>query len=332
MSAKKQKVGGAYELLQAQCLTVLRAVQRKKEAIFFLEPVDWKALDLPLYPKLIKKPMDLGTVERKLQESPCAYKAVVDFAADVNLVWHNAQTFNLEGSEIYEFAETCKQAFEAKMADVDGHGALRASASKSGDGPRKSLGGDDLAACKKVISELKRNKNAELFLAPVDWEALGLTDYPIVIKKPMDLGTIGKNLESGRYASAAAVASDVDQVWTNAMTYNVDGSFVYAAAEECKAIADQRMTSIVSAGRGAVEEAPQLTFEMLRQLNEDVARLTPVQLCGFLGIVKDACGRAVKDTPAGEVDIDLDILDLPAFLQVDKFVSECVGRRRLRHG
>ena len=117
MSAKKQKVSGAdIENTQKQCLTVLKAVKRKKEAIFFLDPVDWKALNLPLYPKLIKKPMDLGTVEQKLQDTPCAYKTVAAFADEVNLVWSNAQLFNLEGSEIYEFASSCKSAFEAKMA------------------------------------------------------------------------------------------------------------------------------------------------------------------------------------------------------------------------
>ena len=130
--SKKQKVDDV-EHLHSQCLKVLQAIQRRSQAVFFLEPVDWKALDLPLYPKLIKKPMDLGTVERKMQEDPCAYKTVQAFVDDVNLVWSNAQTFNLESSEIYGFAETCKQAFEAKMANVDHHGALRAGASKSVD-------------------------------------------------------------------------------------------------------------------------------------------------------------------------------------------------------
>jgi len=31
----------------------------------------------------------------------------------------------------------------------------------------------------------------------VDWKALGLVDYPDIIKRPMDLGTIKKKLENG---------------------------------------------------------------------------------------------------------------------------------------
>ena len=33
----------------------------------FLEPVDWKAQNLPIYPKVIKDPMDLGTIGKMLK-------------------------------------------------------------------------------------------------------------------------------------------------------------------------------------------------------------------------------------------------------------------------
>ena len=48
-------------------------------------------------------------------------------------------------------------------------------------------------------------------------------------------------------------------------------------------------------------------------------------------VVREACSRAVKDTASDNIDIDLDALDLPAFLVVDKYVSEAVGRRKQRH-
>jgi len=30
----------------------------------------------------------------------------------------------------------------------------------------------------------------------VDWKAWNLPDYPIIVKRPMDLGTVKKNLKS----------------------------------------------------------------------------------------------------------------------------------------
>ena len=247
MSAKKQKVADV-EATQKQCLTVLQQMKRKKEAIFFLAPVDWKALELPLYPKLIKKPMDLGTVEQKLHDS--AYKTVAEFVDDVNLVWSNAQIFNLEGSDIYNMAQSCKEAFEGKMADVDDQGALREKKGGGGGGGGGSLSGDEYAAVKKVVVDLKRMKNAELFLSPVDWKSLGLLDYPLLVKKPMDLGTIHANIEAGKYASAKAVAADVDLVWANAMTYNIDGSFIYDAANSMMTVSKDKFAPILEGGGG----------------------------------------------------------------------------------
>jgi hypothetical protein len=33
----------------------------------------------------------------------------------------------------------------------------------------------------------------------VDWKLLGLSDYPLLVKNPMDLGTIKKQLLMGKY-------------------------------------------------------------------------------------------------------------------------------------
>ena len=43
----------------------------------------------------------------------------------------------------------------------------------------------------------------------------GLYDYTSVIKKPMDLGTVKKNISSGKYKTVHEAADDVRLVWTN---------------------------------------------------------------------------------------------------------------------
>ena len=46
----------------------------------FRAPVDWKSLGLFDYPQLIKKPMDLGKIKRKLEKEE--YKSIYDAAED----------------------------------------------------------------------------------------------------------------------------------------------------------------------------------------------------------------------------------------------------------
>ena len=89
---------------------------------------DWKALKLPLYPKIVKHPMDLGTVQQKLEAA--RYAKVEDFLADVELVWKNAKLFNLEGSDIYEIAVLLEEEFKSKLEVTSG--PLREAGAKAG--------------------------------------------------------------------------------------------------------------------------------------------------------------------------------------------------------
>ena len=63
-SAKKQKIGGSdWEQNRKSCLQTLKTLMRSPAATPFLLPVDWKALKLPTYPKIVKNPMDLGAAK-----------------------------------------------------------------------------------------------------------------------------------------------------------------------------------------------------------------------------------------------------------------------------
>ena len=117
-AVKKQKLtpGGEAERLVKQCAGVLKAMQRNPAAGPFLAPVDWRALKLPTYPKMIKTPMDLGTVETKLNGGK--YATVADFAADVELIFNNAKIFNTEGSDIFELADGLARDFDGRMEAV----------------------------------------------------------------------------------------------------------------------------------------------------------------------------------------------------------------------
>ena len=72
---------------------------------------------------------------------------------------------------------------------------------------------------------------SEPFREAVDWKALGLFDYPQIIKHPMDLGTVKRKINEGKYKSLHEAGDDVRQIWKNCMTYNADGSDFYNLAE-----------------------------------------------------------------------------------------------------
>ena len=103
---------------------------------------------------------------------------------------------------------------------------------------------DELRQCLNLLEELTSHEDAEAFLAPVDWAALNLPDYPVIIKKPMDLGTIKSNIENGEYDDAYDFAEDVRLVWKNAKLYNTPGSPIYVNAESLSQLFERKFPKI----------------------------------------------------------------------------------------
>jgi len=90
---------------------------------------------------------------------------------------------------------------------------------------------------KKVVSELWENEESAPFREPVDHKTLGLFDYPMMIKTPMDLSTIKKKLKSNKYRKNQDFIDDVQLIWENCKKYNVDGSQIYRSALKMEKVA-----------------------------------------------------------------------------------------------
>ncbi|GAB6029992.1 hypothetical protein CHUAL_005684 [Chamberlinius hualienensis] len=73
--------------------------------------------DVPGYSVVIKNPMDMNRIKRKLIPTDSAhYKTVSEFNADLCLIFSNCFKFNQVGSEIYESGRKLEKAMEELMA------------------------------------------------------------------------------------------------------------------------------------------------------------------------------------------------------------------------
>ena len=85
-----------------------------------------------------------------------------------------------------------------------------------------------------LLKGLQSHSHGWVFNSPVDPVELGLPDYFQVIEKPMDLGTVKKQLDNGVYRGLKEVELDVSTTFDNAMLYNPEGSVVWNMAKELK--------------------------------------------------------------------------------------------------
>lgn len=77
---------------KASLVEKMKNLKKTKHSIAFLRPVDYVTLNIPTYPEIIKQPMDLGTMDKKLKNNE--YGSVQDFVDDFRLIIANVRRFN----------------------------------------------------------------------------------------------------------------------------------------------------------------------------------------------------------------------------------------------
>ena len=92
------------------CKEVTQKLYNHPLAVPFLIPVDPQRDFAPDYFQKIQHPMDLGTVMQKLEKNE--YNNSKEWAADVQLVWLNARTYNPRKSLLYIVAEILQNKFQ----------------------------------------------------------------------------------------------------------------------------------------------------------------------------------------------------------------------------
>ena len=83
----------------------------------------------------------------------------------------------------------------------------------------------------KIVNSFLSRPDIGPFQEPVDWRGLGLDDYPKIVKKMMDLGTVKRKLDRKQYFTATECADDIRLIWSNCMAYNADGSDFWLLAK-----------------------------------------------------------------------------------------------------
>ena len=78
------------------------------------------------------------------------------------------------------------------------------------------------STCQTVLKSLTKGGLVHVFMQPVSLQQF--PDYSKFVKKPMDLGTVGKKLNKKEYTDPAQFRDDVRQVWKNCSQYNTPDS------------------------------------------------------------------------------------------------------------
>ena len=93
-----------------------------------------------------------------------------------------------------------------------------------------------------VLKELVNIDESVYFREPVDAE--DVPDYYDIVKNPMDLATMQKRVESGKYYITLEIfLADLKRIWANARHYNGEETIFAKAANQLERFVDEYMLS-----------------------------------------------------------------------------------------
>ena len=96
--------------------TVMKAVWKHPFCWPFQKPVDAIKLNIPEYHKIIKHPMDFGTIKKRLDNS--YYLSAKECIKDFNTVFTNCYVYNKAGDDIIVMAQTLEKLFLKKISSM----------------------------------------------------------------------------------------------------------------------------------------------------------------------------------------------------------------------
>jgi len=146
------------------CLSIIKDLLNKKNASFvwpFTEPVDAEKLNLHDYHQIIKKPMDLGTVKKKLENRE--YATPDEFAIDVRLVFSNCYLYNSPQTDVVSMCKKVEQMFENKYAKLPDEPAINHFALPE----NPSIGPLTTNSTKKTSRPPKKHPSSSSLAAPI---------------------------------------------------------------------------------------------------------------------------------------------------------------------
>ncbi|MBW0488935.1 hypothetical protein O181_028650 [Austropuccinia psidii MF-1] len=206
---------------------IIRKMMESPYGAWFRVPVDPIAVGAPTYYDEIKSPMDLTTMQKKVDKG--VYKRLSELMADFDLIVSNCIQFNGAFSEVAAQAKALEKAWKTEWQK----------ASKMSYIEKRSLLG--------LFNKLNQVAGVDVFSEPVDPVALQIPTYFSVIggkQNARDLGTIKSNLVADRYNNIQEFEVDIRLMLKNCFTFNPPESLVSIIGKDLEKVFDAGILKI----------------------------------------------------------------------------------------
>ncbi|XP_004068304.1 bromodomain-containing protein 3 [Oryzias latipes] len=306
------------------CNNILKEMLSKRHCAYawpFYTPVDAIALGLQDYHDIIKQPMDLSTIKKKMDHQE--YTNATEFAADVRLMFSNCYRYNPPSHGVVYMARKLQEVFEARYMKMsqepegcpvsrqpgdtgkaDRVGSLSTSASSETEGPSEQE-----SSSKEVNTQLA---HLEERLKAVGTQLARLTQEPLMKtkeKQKKEKRLKGKN------------AAQLKRKCIKSKT-GVEKS---TASKTLSLLGGKTSFGVPLKSENEISSKP-VTYQEKKQLKSDINMLPGDKLGELLNIIKSR-ESYLQESNLEDVVIDFDMVKPSTLTVLQRFVAECLKKR-----
>uniref|UniRef100_A0AAY4EZY2 Uncharacterized protein n=1 Tax=Denticeps clupeoides TaxID=299321 RepID=A0AAY4EZY2_9TELE len=323
------------------CDSILKEMLSKKHAAYawpFYKPVDAEALNLHDYHEIIKQPMDLSTVKKKMDSRE--YQDAQSFAADVRLMFSNCYKYNPPDHEVVAMARKLQDVFEMRFAKMPDEPAEPNSPNALSTTPvvSKSTGSSessvDSSSSSSDSEEERATRLAELQeqLKAVHEQLAALSQGPV--SKP-------KKKKEKKDKEKKKKEKDKDKNKVKAEDDKKPKSAPQSKQAQPKKTSVRKPNSTSSAPRqpkkggkpgggnyeSDEEDSQPMTYDEKRQLSLDINRLPGEKLGRVVHIIQSR-EPSLRDSNPDEIEIDFETLKPSTLRELERYVKSCLQKKQ----
>ncbi|XP_042580719.1 bromodomain-containing protein 3 isoform X11 [Cyprinus carpio] len=324
------------------CDTILKEMLSKKHAAYawpFYKPVDAEALELHDYHEIIKQPMDLSTVKKKMDNRE--YQDAQSFAADIRLMFSNCYKYNPPDHEVVAMARKLQDVFEMKFAKMPDEPAEPSSPSAVSATAvvSKSTGSSESSADSSSSSsdseEERATRLAELQeqLKAVHEQLAALSQGPVSKpkkkKEKKEKEKKKKDKEKDKDKNKAKVEDDKK---AKPSQPNKQTPQKKTSARKPNSTSTTRQPKKGGKPGSAnyesdEEESLPMSYDEKRQLSLDINRLPGEKLGRVVHIIQSR-EPSLRDSNPDEIEIDFETLKPSTLRELERYVKSCLQKKQ----
>eukprot|EP00095_Tigriopus_kingsejongensis_P004991 snap_masked-scaffold96_size378025-processed-gene-2.27 protein:Tk04991 transcript:snap_masked-scaffold96_size378025-processed-gene-2.27-mRNA-1 annotation:"bromodomain testis-specific protein" len=292
------------------CNEILKEIFSKKHAGYawpFYKPVDTELLDLHDYKKVIKTPMDLGTIRNKMEGRH--YNTSAEFAADIRLIFSNCFKYNPPDHEVVQMAKKLQDVFEMRYAKIPDESRAGEDGHRSGGGGHESDNDSEDEREKKLLVLQEQLRQMQEQISQLVEESL--------VSKAKHEGAGPKAPPKKAAAKRTSVSSTGASAGGPAASRTNTAGPANAAAAAVSTEAEEDANTVP------------MSYDEKRQLSLDINKLPGDKLGRVVQIIQSR-EAALRDSNPDEIEIDFETLKPSTLRALEKFVASSLRKKPKR--